>query len=167
MAPDPNIRCSDADREAVAQQLRDHYAAGRLTLDEFDERTTTTYAAKTFGDLDGLLTDLPALAVEPAAPKPSVEPVRASASDRVENFRAFVAPASAWIAVSMVCTLLWAAGDNKGGFWPIWVIGPWGVMMVLRWLHGGNNHDRRAMIERRMAEDEARRQAIRDNRRGS
>jgi hypothetical protein len=54
-----NIRISDADRERVVERLREHYAEGRLTSDEMDERVTTALSAKTYGDLRGLMTDLP------------------------------------------------------------------------------------------------------------
>jgi hypothetical protein len=59
MATDDPIRASDADREAVVATLREAYTAGRLTLDEFDERVTTAYAGKTWGDLRKLTIDLP------------------------------------------------------------------------------------------------------------
>jgi hypothetical protein len=54
-----NIRVSDADREHVVERLRDHYAAGRLTSDELDERVTAALSAKTYGDLRSVMTDLP------------------------------------------------------------------------------------------------------------
>jgi hypothetical protein len=54
-----DIRASDADREAVVTILRDAYSEGRLTLDESDERTTATYAARTWGQLQDLTEDLP------------------------------------------------------------------------------------------------------------
>lgn len=56
---DDRIRTSDADREQVAARLRDHFAEGRLTQEEFDERLTTALNAKTFGELRQVLTDLP------------------------------------------------------------------------------------------------------------
>lgn len=56
---DDRIRISDADRDRVAARLRDHFADGRLTADEFDERITATLNAKTFGDLRRVMTDLP------------------------------------------------------------------------------------------------------------
>jgi hypothetical protein len=54
-----NIRVSDADREHVVERLREHYAAGRLTSDELDERVTAALSAKTYGDLRPVMTDLP------------------------------------------------------------------------------------------------------------
>ena len=56
---DPDMRAGDADRERLVEQLREHHAAGRLTLDEFDERMTKAYAAKTYGELRTLTRDLP------------------------------------------------------------------------------------------------------------
>jgi hypothetical protein len=59
MATDDTIRASDVDREAVVATLREAYTAGRLTLDEFDERMAAAYAGKTWGDLRELTADLP------------------------------------------------------------------------------------------------------------
>ncbi len=56
---DDRIRISDADRERVAARLREHYAEGRLSSEELDERITVTLSAKTFGDLRGVMADLP------------------------------------------------------------------------------------------------------------
>lgn len=50
---------SDADRELVVTRLREHFAAGRLTHAELDERLTAALTAQTAGDLRGLLADLP------------------------------------------------------------------------------------------------------------
>ena len=52
-------RASDADRDRIAAALGDHHAAGRLTLEEFHERLDRAYAAKTLGELDDLMADLP------------------------------------------------------------------------------------------------------------
>ncbi|MBS2964513.1 DUF1707 domain-containing protein [Actinocrinis puniceicyclus] len=57
--PDPNLRASDADRERIVEQLRKHTADGRLTMDEFEQRMTAAYAAKTYGELAQLTRDLP------------------------------------------------------------------------------------------------------------
>jgi hypothetical protein len=56
---DDRIRASDADRERVTARLRDHYAEGRLTSEELDERTSAALHAKTFGDLRHVMADLP------------------------------------------------------------------------------------------------------------
>lgn len=54
-----DLRASDADRERVADILRDALAEGRLTMEEFGERLDATYAARTYGDLAPLTRDLP------------------------------------------------------------------------------------------------------------
>jgi hypothetical protein len=64
------IRISDSDRERAATQLRDHYAEGRLTAEELDERVTATLKAKTAGDLRRVMADLPG----PAQPDPQNVP---------------------------------------------------------------------------------------------
>jgi hypothetical protein len=68
---DDRIRASDADRERVTARLRDHYAEGRLTAEELDERTSAALHARTFGDLRGVMADLPDPLLMPAgAPGP-------------------------------------------------------------------------------------------------
>jgi Domain of unknown function (DUF1707) len=58
-APDENMRVSDAERQAVADRLAEHFASGRLDQAEFDERSTRAMSAKTRADLNGLFDDLP------------------------------------------------------------------------------------------------------------
>jgi hypothetical protein len=53
------MRISDADREAAAAELREHFASGRLDQEELNERLDRVFAAKTRGDLNGLFADLP------------------------------------------------------------------------------------------------------------
>ena len=57
---DRPIRASDQERESVVDVLRDAFTDGRLTFDEFEERTAAAYAAKTWGQLWELTADLPA-----------------------------------------------------------------------------------------------------------
>ncbi|HYZ54319.1 MAG TPA: DUF1707 domain-containing protein [Streptosporangiaceae bacterium] len=59
MATGFNVRVGDADRDAVATQLREHYADGRLTLDELNERLDQAFAARTRADLNAVTRDLP------------------------------------------------------------------------------------------------------------
>ncbi len=56
---DDRIRASDADRDHIAARLREHFAAGRLTPDELDERISAALNAKTHGELRQLMADLP------------------------------------------------------------------------------------------------------------
>jgi hypothetical protein len=77
MTDDGGIRASDADREHVVEILREAYSAGRLTLEEFDERTTVAFAAKTWGGLRDLTRDLPQQArLEIPQPEPQVRSAR-------------------------------------------------------------------------------------------
>jgi hypothetical protein len=57
---DRPIRASDQERESVVDVLRDAFTDGRLTLDEFEDRTSAAYAARTWADLRELTADLPA-----------------------------------------------------------------------------------------------------------
>jgi hypothetical protein len=59
------IRVSDADRERVAARLREHFAEGRLSQEELDERLSAALSAKTEGDLRRVMTDLPGPAPVP------------------------------------------------------------------------------------------------------
>ncbi|MER6532615.1 DUF1707 domain-containing protein [Streptomyces sp900105755] len=56
----PELRASDADRERVAEILRDALAEGRLDMEEFEERLEATYRARTYGELTPITRDLPA-----------------------------------------------------------------------------------------------------------
>jgi len=78
---DRPIRASDQERESVVDVLRDAFTDGRLTFDEFEERTASAYAAKTWAELRELTSDLPAQPVlgadlrqRPQAGEPQVAP---------------------------------------------------------------------------------------------
>jgi hypothetical protein len=85
---DRDIRASDMDREGVVTILRDAHAEGRLTLEEFDERTSAAYAARTWGELADLTADLPVQPVlslrehgaDGPSGLPSLPPVRPEAT---------------------------------------------------------------------------------------
>jgi Domain of unknown function (DUF1707) len=118
MATDDPIRASDADREVVVATLREAYTAGRLDLDEFDERTTAAYESKTWGDLRRLTADLPSqpilggdvpgrlfrAGVSPDARLPS-HPSRASLPTPPARRRGspfpFLIPLLVWIVLAM------------------------------------------------------------------
>ncbi len=53
------LRVSDADRDRAIAELSEHFQAGRLTTDEFEDRTDRALKARTVGDLAELFTDLP------------------------------------------------------------------------------------------------------------
>jgi hypothetical protein len=66
--PRGDIRASDADRDRAVAELSEHFQAGRLTQDEFDERSGRALQARTGADLAGLFTDLPSRDTPPAPP---------------------------------------------------------------------------------------------------
>lgn len=133
------FRASDDDRERVVAILRDAHAEGRLTRDEFDERLESTYAARTYNDLNGLLTDLPASGGQLAkpsggslAPKPSPGPIRHKARRAARK----VLNALWWFYAITVTinVVVWGsvslATPESPPFWPVFVAGPWGVVML-------------------------------------
>jgi hypothetical protein len=65
----PDLRIGDSDRDAAAAFLREHYAAGRLTFEEFNQRLDATFAATTQAQLSRITRDLPHVGV-PAADRP-------------------------------------------------------------------------------------------------
>src|ERR1700712_5360039 len=139
--PAPAMRAADSDRQAVATALGRHLSDGRLTVEEYDERLTRTYAARTYGELGVLLADLPAgTPARPAAPAsaPVLLPEDRSAGCAAHGGRARSAWAS-WVATAVLVTTIWLITTVTSGvhpFWPIWVIGPWGAVLLARTLSG-------------------------------
>ena len=66
----PRMRAGDAERHAVVEQLGTHFAQGRLTVDEFDERVVRAHASVYLDELPALTADLP------RAPEPQRRPAR-------------------------------------------------------------------------------------------
>jgi DNA-binding PadR family transcriptional regulator len=99
---DSHIRTSDADRERSIAALRDHYAEGRITCEELDERVTAALTARTFGDLRSVLADLP----EPAhAPQRGRRPPPAAMPRPVLGLRSplvLLLAASAMLGVLLI-----------------------------------------------------------------
>ncbi|MFD1660980.1 DUF1707 domain-containing protein [Streptomyces caeni] len=83
------LRCSDADRDRVADILRDALAEGRLTAEEHAERVEGVLSAKTVGDLERFVRDLPAAhpgrttAYASAPPRPTREAIPAEPDENV------------------------------------------------------------------------------------
>jgi hypothetical protein len=106
---DRPIRASDQERESVVNVLRDAFTDGRLTLDEFEERTSAAYGAKTWTDLRELTADLPAeplfgtdLSHEPADPLPEAMPPATQPARRSHNrpFDRLLPVLFVWILIS-------------------------------------------------------------------
>lgn len=73
-----DLRCSDKDRERVAEALREAAGDGRLTLSELEERLEATFKARTYGDLQPITRDLP----QGPYPVPNIAPHRPDAPAR-------------------------------------------------------------------------------------
>jgi len=133
------MRASDDDRENVAGRLRDAHAEGRLTMEEFEERLDTTYAAKTLGELTVVTRDLPEQVGRTHLP--SRQESTTPSSD-VERHRQHWSRAAwgAWATAVLVNVAIWGAiavsSDHVPYFWPIWVGGPWGAVLLARTLFG-------------------------------
>lgn len=111
------LRASDADRDAVIERLRHHGAVGRLSVDELTERIEATLEAKTLGQLDDLLRDLPSGPSLAAMPPPVAPPVPFRAWRSTEVLR----NAARLVVLNLVCIGLWATGVGHG-FWPAWIL---------------------------------------------
>ena len=107
---DPALRASDAEREFAVGVLREHGGAGRLDVEELEQRVGAAYAARTHGELQDLLRDLPA---SPPARRAPARPVRQTAGGD-SGWPAF-------IAVNVLLVAIWAF-SGAGYFWPAWVI---------------------------------------------
>jgi hypothetical protein len=79
----PEIRIGDTEREAAVAALGEHYAAGRLTKQEYDERADVAWTARTQADLRPLFADLPAPGMRPVGgPTPPASDARRRAPRR-------------------------------------------------------------------------------------
>lgn len=141
MTPQPEIRIGDAEREAAVTALGEHYAAGRLTKEEFDERAGIAWTAKTNSTLWPLFADLPR---PQAGPRPTASATSTSGRARSDYRPAWVkfglAPVlMAVIALTVITHLPVLA--LVGIFWLLWA--------------RTTNHSRRAQRwERRRAWDQ-------------
>ena len=93
------LRLSDAEREAAVARLGEHYAAGRLDKDEYDERSDAIWSARTRGVLRPVFADLEA----PMAQQPRPEPAYAMTPLRR---RGLPGPFVALLAVLLVLTVV-------------------------------------------------------------
>ena len=118
MSDVPDIRASDAERERVATQLREHAAEGRLDVDELDERLQAAYAARTRSELDALTADLPA----PPPPRPAPPTVRQRGWGLAER-------AGSYVGVMAILIVIWAV-TGAGYPWFIWPAIGWGLALL-------------------------------------
>ena len=107
MADSPDLLVADADRARAAEELREHYDSGRLNLEEFEARLAEVHGARTAGDLEQALRQLPR-----SVPSASLSP-------RDVRWRSL---ALQYGLVNLVCILVWAFSGGNGDFWPKWVL---------------------------------------------
>jgi hypothetical protein len=115
----PQMKASDADRDAVVAALSEHFQAGRLTSEELEERTGRALSARTLGELDGLTTDLPV--PRPAGPTPVARP-------RGPGYPAMVPLAAALAGLAIVAAVLGFGAGRHG--WDIWWVIPVGLLIA-------------------------------------
>ena len=138
MPGDPRIRASDADRDRTAALLREHHAAGRLTAEEFHERMDAALTAKTLGELDELLADLPVIDLyrlphesmrRPAdLPSTSLRP-RDPGPGTTARFSPGTVAMGAWAVLCGTLVAVWAVAAVVGaGTWL-----PWWLLVVVPW----------------------------------
>jgi Domain of unknown function (DUF1707) len=111
MARHSSLRASDADREAVAERLRQATVEGRLEPDELEERLHATLRARTYGDLHAPLADLPGRRTARTRPRAAVEPpARTAFAVAVRAIAIFVLIATvlAAVALTVAAWVLWA-----------------------------------------------------------
>jgi Domain of unknown function (DUF1707) len=112
------VRIGDAERDAAAADLGEHYVAGRLTLDELHHRLGAVFSAKTYGQLTRIMADLPRLRRPewvPVAWPPdgfSRERRPATPSDRAGRFAAL-----SLLVLAMLIWLLTALLFARHGFY--------------------------------------------------
>lgn len=102
--PSGDLRASDAERDAALAELSEHFQAGRLTHDEFDERSDRALKARTGNDLRELFTDLPVPGASMAEPGSSATEPGPEAAAGNEPARPEPAPPPA---------------VRGGGHWPV------------------------------------------------
>jgi len=127
------MRASDEDRERTAALLREHHAVGRLTAEEFETRIEGVFAARTHGDLDALLADLPAIDLY-QLPSASIRPASRSAvmprGSGGQILPRSVAGWLTWTAASSLLLVIWlGVGIVAGG--AAWL--PWFLLIVIPW----------------------------------
>jgi hypothetical protein len=151
------LRASDRDRDHAAQQLREHFAAGRLTEDEFNERVQEAYRARTQHQLQALLTELPALPL-------STQQLKAELAERRHHLqRRLLQEAGGAATPFFICTIIWAATGAQGTFWPAFVAIPL-ILLIVR--NGWRLYGPSPELERVERELEARRRHGGRDRRG-
>lgn len=115
--PSGDLRVSDADRDRAMHELSGAFQAGRLTADEFDERSGQALSARTGKELTGLLADLPLDDIL-AARAVEEEAARSAAAERAHRVRTLRVAIGASAAATFVFALSSLAGALQPGMSP-------------------------------------------------
>jgi Domain of unknown function (DUF1707) len=110
--PAVEMKASDADRDAVLSELSEHFQAGRLTAEEFDERAGQALAARTWGELRDLLRDLPSTLSGPQR----IAPVSSAASPERASRLAALLPVAVLAGIGIVVAMSVGVGHQRWGF---------------------------------------------------
>ncbi|CAN5788407.1 hypothetical protein BH20ACT6_BH20ACT6_13030 [soil metagenome] len=122
MTANPELRIGDAERDAAVTSLGEHFAAGRLTREEFDERSDQVVQARTQSQLNRLFTDLPQAHPTPGADR---------SSDRGASSAPAWFPRIPWVPILLV--LVGIAVITHFPFLPL-------VFLGLLWFFGPLRH---------------------------
>lgn len=109
------LRASDQDRERVVREIREHFAAGRLTDEELSERVHAVYEARTDSELQALRADLPQLPASRAEQRAELAERRRSLQRRL------LQQSGGALVPFAICTAIWLVTGANGMFWPIWI----------------------------------------------
>jgi hypothetical protein len=130
-----SLRVSDADRDRAIAELSEHFQAGRLTVDELEDRTGRALQARTAGELAELFADLPGRPATATGPAPASAPAPAG------PFRAARVPAVPIVLVAVI-----VLGGFLSGHPALMVLVPVLVFLAIRRLAGGRGDGRAAML---------------------
>jgi hypothetical protein len=122
MARRATLRASDADREQIAERLRKATAEGRLLAEELEERLEATFTARTYGELDAVVADLPGVSVrrrERPRP-PALNPI---------NVIALLILAPVIMSLMLAAAVIVAT-----------VFSAWGALLIVGWFLFGRGH---------------------------
>ena len=138
MVDQQKMRASDRDRQQVVEQLRSALEDGRLTMEEYVDRMEVAYQATTYGDLAPLCADLPAssrvTAGREAAAAVAAPPAVCARAGCLAGLPTVLKILwTMWLTAVSVNVVVWALVSGTGGHlaypWPVWVAGPYGVVL--------------------------------------
>lgn len=138
----PEMRAADSDRDQIAERLADALAEGRLDMGEYDARLAQAMGAKTLGELERIVDDLP-------LSRSQVEQEQKAAEERRRDAarKAMLDRWRGWIGIAVLLNVIWLfTVISSGHFNFYWPAIPLGIMAAVNFAHGisgGGDRDRR------------------------